>query len=151
MLDHITELRPFESAQAIKSISMSDDVFAVHFPLFPVFPGALILEGLVELGGWLLAASCAFSAEARLGSLLDVRFRHFVRPGDTLELDVCMMRRDELPDPDSGDETVWRMRGRVQAAGKVVCTVREMLLREKATATEHGSRQRKELEELTRG
>lgn len=51
MIDRIDAICHGKYIQAVKCISLSDDVFNEHFPGYPIFPGSLILEGLAQLGG----------------------------------------------------------------------------------------------------
>jgi 3-hydroxymyristoyl/3-hydroxydecanoyl-(acyl carrier protein) dehydratase len=92
LLDRITVLSPPETARGVKCVSLSDDVFADHFPGHPVMPGALILEGLAQLGGVLLEATMRQRGRTDLHALLTMidraRFRQLVRPGDRLDLEA---------------------------------------------------------------
>jgi 3-hydroxyacyl-[acyl-carrier-protein] dehydratase len=100
LLDRITELAPPERAVGIKCVSLSDDVFADHFPGLPVMPGALVLEALAQLGGVLAEATMRMRGHASLYAVLSLvekaRFRHPVRPGDQLDLEVVAVRMHEL-------------------------------------------------------
>ena len=90
LLDRITQLKPPELAAGVKCVSLSDDIFADHFPGHPVMPGALILEALAQLGGVLLEASMRERGRHDLHALLvtvdKAKFRHQVRAGDKMEL-----------------------------------------------------------------
>jgi 3-hydroxymyristoyl/3-hydroxydecanoyl-(acyl carrier protein) dehydratase len=92
LLDRISELAPPERARGIKCVSLSDDVFADHFPGHPVMPGALLLESLAQLGGVLCEATMRQRGREDLHALLvgveHARFRRLVRPGDRLELET---------------------------------------------------------------
>ncbi len=92
LLDRITTLEPPEIAKGIKCVSLSDDVFVDHFPGHPVMPGALILEGLAQLGGVLIEATMRERGRSDLHALLTMvdraRFRKMVRPGDRLEMEA---------------------------------------------------------------
>lgn len=92
LLDRITSLQPPERATGVKCVSLSDDVFADHFPGHPVMPGALIVESLAQLGGVLVEATMRAQGRNDLHALLTMvdkgRFRRMVRPGDRLELEV---------------------------------------------------------------
>jgi 3-hydroxymyristoyl/3-hydroxydecanoyl-(acyl carrier protein) dehydratase len=91
LLDRITSLSP-ERATAIKCVSLSDDIFADHFPGYPVMPGALIVEALAQLGGTLVEVAVREQGRADLHALLTMiqraKFRKLVRPGDRLELEA---------------------------------------------------------------
>lgn len=96
LLDRITALEPPKRALGIKCVSLSDDVFADHFPGHPVMPGALTLESLAQLGGVLCEATMRLSGRNDLHALLvgvdHARFRRMVRPGDKLDLEAAALR-----------------------------------------------------------
>lgn len=92
LLDRITSLKPPALATGIKCVSLADDCFVDHFPGHPVMPGALILEALAQLGGVLVEATMREAGRHDLHALLTMvhraKFRHLVRPGDRLDLEV---------------------------------------------------------------
>jgi 3-hydroxymyristoyl/3-hydroxydecanoyl-(acyl carrier protein) dehydratase len=92
LIDRITSLAPPEVATAVKCVSLSDDVFVDHFPGHPIMPGALILEGLAQLGGVLIEATMRGRGRADLHALLTIvekaKFRQAVRPGDRMEMEA---------------------------------------------------------------
>jgi 3-hydroxymyristoyl/3-hydroxydecanoyl-(acyl carrier protein) dehydratase len=96
LLDKILSLDPPERATGVKCISLSDDVFADHFPGHPVMPGALILEGMAQLAGVLAEATMRLEGHDDLHALLTmadrVRFRRAVGPGDRLEYEAVCQR-----------------------------------------------------------
>jgi len=99
LLDRITTLDPPEVARGVKCVSLSDDVFADHFPGHPVMPGALVIEALAQLGGVLLEATMRLRGRHDLHALLTMidraRFRRVVRPGDRLELESRVLVASE--------------------------------------------------------
>ncbi len=74
---------------ASKQVSLAEEYLADHFPTFPVLPGVLMLEALTQAAGWLLhrrrnfACSMAVLREAR-----NVKYGHFVAPGNALKIEV---------------------------------------------------------------
>jgi 3-hydroxyacyl-[acyl-carrier-protein] dehydratase len=99
LLDRITVLDPPELARGIKCVSLSDDLFADHFPGHPVMPGAMILEALAQLAGVLLEATMRGRGRHDLHAILTMadraKFRRVVRPGDRLELEARVERVSE--------------------------------------------------------
>ena len=93
LLDRISELAPPDRARGVKCVSLSDDLFADHFPDHPVMPGAMMLESLAQLGGVLCEATMRQRGREDLHALLvgveHARFRRMVRPGDRLELEAA--------------------------------------------------------------
>ena len=94
LLDRIDLLEP-PRATGIKCVSLSDDVFGEHFPGYPIYPGALVLESMAQLAGVLLE-QCMRDQRGDDGlhavlSMADrVRFRAQVRPGDRLLLEATV-------------------------------------------------------------
>ena len=76
------------SAHAIRNVPNTLAIFDSHFPRFPVLPGVLILGSLGELGALLLRRRT--NKEWRLAGGEQIRYRHFVQPGDQLELTVTV-------------------------------------------------------------
>jgi len=51
LVDRIVEVKPGRSLKAIKNLTLGEEYLADHFPTFPVMPGVLMLQTLVEAGG----------------------------------------------------------------------------------------------------
>ena len=94
LLDRITQLVPGERAAGLKCVSLSDDVFVDHFPGHPIFPGALVVEGLAQLAGVLLEQTAVARGVGERHAILSIveraKFRRMVRPGDRLELEAIV-------------------------------------------------------------
>jgi len=80
-------------ATGVKNLAMSEDYFEHHFPFFPVMPGVLMLEAMVQLSSWLLSYSTEFKFFGLLSKLYEAKFRHSVQPGDSLEIQVEWIER----------------------------------------------------------
>jgi len=89
LLDRITSFTPGRAARAVKNVALSEDFFEDHFPLAPVMPGVLILEGMAQLAGLTLEAGVRESSGRNVKPLLSIvemaKFRTRVTPGDCLE------------------------------------------------------------------
>ena len=90
LLDRILSLEPGQRAVGIKNVTMSEDFLAHHFPRQPVMPGMLIVEAMVQLASWTLAAGCDFQQRALLCAIQRAKFKRFVRPGDCLRIEVSL-------------------------------------------------------------
>ena len=89
LLDRITSFEPGRRATAVKSIALSEDFFDDHFPLKPIMPGVLILEGLAQLSGVLLKETVRLDSGRNVKALISIiekaKFRMPARPGDSLD------------------------------------------------------------------
>ena len=95
LVDRIVEVKAGERIRGIKNIAMSEDFLEYHFPRNPVMPGMLLLEALVQLTGWLEAASSDFRNWFLLSSVRTSRFYGFSLPGDRVELVVEVSPQSE--------------------------------------------------------
>jgi 3-hydroxyacyl-[acyl-carrier-protein] dehydratase len=113
-LDRVLELVPGERVVAEKTLTGEEDFFRGHFPGYPVFPGVLQVEALAQAGA--VAALCTSDATGKLalfGGLEKVRFRQQVRPGDTLRLEVTLVRSRGF---------VGKGEGRATVDGRLACS-----------------------------
>jgi len=99
LVDRITLWEPPRRAGGRKCVALADDVFADHFPGAPMWPGAMILESLAQLGGALCDAAAQAAGRADALSVLALvhraKFRRPVRAGDVMELEVEALAFDE--------------------------------------------------------
>lgn len=88
LVDKVLEIKPGDYVEAVKCVSLSDDIFNEHFPGYPLFPGTLIIEGLAQLSGAFLEMSRkeagAAPRRAALSLVQKFKFRGPVTPGDRL-------------------------------------------------------------------
>ncbi len=89
LIDQITALSPGKSITAVKNLSLAEEYLADHFPGFPVMPGVLMLESLVQAGAWLMRSSEDFAfSTILLKQAKAVKFVNFVTPGRTLTVNL---------------------------------------------------------------
>jgi len=64
--------------------------YAGHYPKFPLTPGVLLCEAAMQAGAVLLAkyAAAVPGSVPVVTRMNNVKFKHMVRPGDTIELTV---------------------------------------------------------------
>src|SRR5688500_11420094 len=55
MVDRIIDIRGDEHGIGIKNVTANEPHFLGHFPYNPVMPGVLVLEGMAQTGGALVA------------------------------------------------------------------------------------------------
>ena len=89
LIDRIDECVPGHSARAHKCVSVNEPFFQGHFPDYPVMPGVLVVEALIQLATY-LSLNSGHGAPDAITSLDGVRFKRQVIPGDLLALEVTM-------------------------------------------------------------
>ena len=93
LIDRIVELTRGERIIAVKAVSYAEEYLSDHFPTFPVFPGVLMLEALIEAGAWLVRDAQDFALNViLLREARNVTYKSFVRPGNLLRLEVDCRR-----------------------------------------------------------
>jgi len=93
LVDRILELEPGKRGVGLKNVTVNEPFFQGHFPGYPVMPGVLVLEALAQVG-----AAVILSMEENRGKIGlfagvdEFRWREQVKPGDTLTLEVEILR-----------------------------------------------------------
>ncbi|MHB8382651.1 MAG: 3-hydroxyacyl-ACP dehydratase FabZ [Candidatus Binataceae bacterium] len=103
LVDRILELSSGRVV-TLKNVTFNEPFFQGHFPNYPVMPGVLIVEAMAQSAA-LLALNEVGADPARLFMLtgLDkVRIRRRVVPGDSLKLEVTIIKYRR---------PLWRMHG----------------------------------------
>ncbi len=86
-LDDILE-QTVDRIVAVKRVDPAEDYLADHFPTFPVMPGVLMVETMVQAARRMLASRG--DARLVLGQVKALKFGNFVRPNETLEVEVTL-------------------------------------------------------------
>jgi 3-hydroxyacyl-[acyl-carrier-protein] dehydratase len=93
LVDKIVELKPGEKAVGIKNVTINEPFFKGHFPDYPVMPGVLIVEALAQVGACVLLSLPEYKGKIPLFAGIDsFRFKKRVKPGDTLLLEVKVLK-----------------------------------------------------------
>jgi len=85
MVDRIVDYND-EWLVAVKNITVNEPVFSGHFPHWPIFPGVLIIESMVQASA--IMASLALGAKSEqnrvylFAGIDKARFKRQVVPGD---------------------------------------------------------------------
>jgi 3-hydroxyacyl-[acyl-carrier-protein] dehydratase len=96
LLDSIRSYEPDVSLTAIKNVALSEEYLGDHFPEFPVLPGVFMLEAATQAGAWLLRLSENFAHSIiSLREARNIKYADFVQPGQTLEMTVSMIKKDD--------------------------------------------------------
>jgi 3-hydroxyacyl-[acyl-carrier-protein] dehydratase len=88
-VDTVAECESGRRIVALKCLSMGEEYLRDHFPRFPVMPGVLMLECMFQAAAWLFRVTDDFThSTIILSEARSVKFRGFVRPGQTLRVSV---------------------------------------------------------------
>ena len=118
LVDRIVEMDA-ERVVGIKNVTHNEPFFQGHFPDFPVMPGVLIVEAMAQTAGILVLAGMPDRASklVLLVAIESARFRRPVVPGDTLRMEMAVIKRKA---------SVAKFAGRATVDGKVVAEVEVM-------------------------
>ncbi len=83
-IDRYTEFESGQRATAIKNVTLSEDHMHDHFPGAPLMPNPLVIEGMAQTGGLLVAEHSDFRERVILAKLAKARFHFSAVPGETL-------------------------------------------------------------------
>ncbi len=89
LLDRVEQLQPGEKIVAVKALSLAEEYLGDHFPAFPVLPGVMMIEALVQTAAMLVHVTNNFSRSIiTLSEARNVKYKSFVKPGNVLRLEL---------------------------------------------------------------
>ena len=98
LVDRIVSVKPGKVIEALKNLTLGEDYLADHFPTFPVLPGVLMLESLVEAGAWLLRITHDFEKSLIvLHEVRNIKYASFVEPGQQMQVSMNLVDIDLTP------------------------------------------------------
>src|SRR6059058_2571377 len=119
LVDRLLEIEPGKRIRIVKNLTLAEEYLADHFPSFPVMPGVLMLQTLVETGAWLLRLTDDFRhSVVVLREARNVKYGSFMEPGKRLEVTVELTERGE------GTAT---FKGKGEAEGQTTVSARIIL------------------------
>jgi 3-hydroxyacyl-[acyl-carrier-protein] dehydratase len=127
-VDQVEELEPGVRIRAHKNVTINEPFFQGHFPGYPIMPGVIIIEALAQAGGILGLRSLPDDVVKPLmffASIDNARFRKPVFPGDTLVLEVTILKFK------SG---IFKMAGKASVRGETVAEAEFMATMRKREA-----------------
>ena len=83
-IDRFTEFVSGSHAASVKNVSLAEEHLHDHYPNAPVMPNSLIIEGIAQTGGLLVAEHGDWKERVVLGKIAKARFDFHAVPGDTL-------------------------------------------------------------------
>jgi 3-hydroxyacyl-[acyl-carrier-protein] dehydratase len=113
LIDRIVEVLPGQRLRAVKNLTLGEEYLADHFPTFPVMPGVLMLQTLVEAGAWLLRLSEDFRHSVIvLREAKNIKYGNFMEPGRQMQVTVELVERGD-------QEAAFKGKGEVQGQATV--------------------------------
>ncbi len=95
LVDRVVAVEPGKMLRAVKNLTLGEEYLADHFPTFPVMPGVLMLQTLVEAGSWLLRVTDDFRYSlVVLREAKNVKYGTFMDPGKQMSVTVELVKRD---------------------------------------------------------
>ena len=127
MVDRVLSCEPGKNVVALKNVTINEPFFVGHFPHHPVMPGVLIIEALAQAAAILTFVTEGHKPDGTrvyyFVGIDNARFKKPVTAGDTLHLDVTLLRHLR---------GLWKFHGEarvddvVVAEADILCTIREL-------------------------
>ena len=93
LVDRITELEPDKRIVGIKNVSLNERYLSRHPGVGPALPPTILTEAVAQVGAILILSKAENREKLIFFMGIDrVRFRHPVRPGDTVEIEARVKR-----------------------------------------------------------
>jgi 3-hydroxyacyl-[acyl-carrier-protein] dehydratase len=100
LVDRILEVEPGRRISLVKHLTLGEEYLADHFPTFPVMPGVLMLQAVVEAGAWLLRITEDFRHSIIvLREARNVKYGAFMEPGKTMVVTAELADKTDSEDP----------------------------------------------------
>ena len=115
LVDRLLDIEPGKRIRMVKNLTLAEEYLADHFPTFPVMPGVLMLETLVEAAAWLLRLSEDYRHSViALREARNVKYGNFMQPGYSLIVTAEMQETS----PDAA-EVVFKGKGEMDGVSTV--------------------------------
>jgi len=99
MVDRVLELEPGKHIKTIKNVAGNEIQFLGHFAEFSIMPGTLIIEAIGQSASILFSRTTGKGMNQKefmaLAAVNDMRFLVPVLPGDTMTMDVNVVKMTE--------------------------------------------------------
>ncbi|MEY4789505.1 MAG: 3-hydroxyacyl-[acyl-carrier-protein] dehydratase FabZ [Planctomycetota bacterium] len=113
LIDKIVEVQAGVSLKALKNLTLGEEYLADHFPTFPVMPGVLMLQTLVEAGAWLLRISEDYAHSVIvLREAKNIKYGNFMEPGKQMLITVELIEK-------TSDLAVFKGKGEMEGQSTV--------------------------------
>jgi 3-hydroxyacyl-[acyl-carrier-protein] dehydratase len=120
MVDRVLELEPGKRIKALKNVTGNEIQFLGHFPDYAIMPGTSIIEAIGQSASLLFSFTTGKGTNPGelmvLAAVNDMRFLVPVLPGDTMIIDVNILK---MTDEAALIEGVARVQDTVVTRGKL--------------------------------
>ncbi len=115
LIDQVTEQTPDRIA-AVKNVTRAEEYLQDHFPGFPILPGVMMLETLVQAASTLIKGRDDDPGRPMVvAEVRKVTYAAMVKPGQTLAVEVGLKK---VEDGEFSFEGVGKVEGREAVKGK---------------------------------
>lgn len=90
-IDRFEFFQPGRSARAVKNVSLAEEHLHDHFPGVPLHPPSLILEGMAQTGGIVVADALEFRRKVVLAKVSRFECFDAPRPGDQIRYEATVV------------------------------------------------------------
>lgn len=115
LVDKIIDVDGDRSCIGIKNITINEPQFQGHFPMLPVMPGVLLIEGMAQTAGAICVHGNSGVSRPKMVYFMTidkVKFRKPVVPGDRVEFHMVKTAHRR---------NMWWYRGEAKVDGALVC------------------------------
>ena len=83
-IDRFNEFVRGKQATAVKNVSLAEEHLHDHFPGAALMPNSLVVEGMAQTAGLLIADALEFNRRVVLAKVAKAEFQHDAVPGDSI-------------------------------------------------------------------
>jgi 3-hydroxyacyl-[acyl-carrier-protein] dehydratase len=95
LIDRIDHCEAGKSLKGAKFLALGEEYLADHFPRFPVMPGVLMLQSLVEAASWLWRTTTDYRHPVIvLRDVKNIKYGTFMQPGRRMDVQVELSKQD---------------------------------------------------------
>ena len=89
LIDKIDSIVAGKSIVTHKNLTLAEEYLGDHFPSYPILPGVLMIEGMVQSAAWLVRLEQNFANSlVVLKAARNVRYAWSLRPGHTMRYEI---------------------------------------------------------------
>lgn len=91
LVDRVLEVGPSRIV-TLKAVSGAEEYLQDHFPTFPVLPGVMMLEAMVQAARRLIETRDPAAPPVVLGRVRALKYGRFVKPGSALRVEIELVK-----------------------------------------------------------